>query len=99
MGEVSIGIRGWMCSNVWLMLGFLSSWSATIFVFYLYFIFVSIAKGDWMLWVYYGIPMMVDLASLAFTARKTLVYWKWRQALENIPQVPSENYSKSVGTV
>jgi hypothetical protein len=79
--ETSIGICGFLFSNIYLILGFLSSFSASIFVFLLYFIFACVVKGDWILLMVHGIPMVFDILTLGSTAWITLGYWKWRQAL------------------
>jgi len=79
--QTSIGICGFICSNIYLILGFLSSMSATIFVFLLYFVFAAFVKSDWVLLMIHGIPMIFDLFTLCSTAKTTLEYWKWRQGL------------------
>lgn len=96
--ETIIGILGFVFSNIYLILGFLSSYSATIFVFLLYFMFAAFIKGDWILLMVHGIPMIFDVFTLGSAARVTLGYWKWRQALqtkETAKVTASESHSTS----
>lgn len=78
--EGFLGLAGWMQSRPYLILGHLSSWGATVFMFLLYFLAYSLAKGDWMLWVVHGVPMIITLVCLGVTARYTMSYWKWLQS-------------------
>lgn len=95
--ETSLGIFGFVYSKIFCILIFISSWSATVFMFLLYFLAVTFFKGDHMLWVVHGVPMLIDLVCLGFTAKTTLAYWNWRKTVPDQPhstilgQAPSQS--------
>eukprot|EP00746_Dinoflagellata_sp_MGD_P061646 gnl/MRDRNA2_/MRDRNA2_260515_c0_seq1.p1 gnl/MRDRNA2_/MRDRNA2_260515_c0~~gnl/MRDRNA2_/MRDRNA2_260515_c0_seq1.p1 ORF type:complete len:294 (+),score=18.88 gnl/MRDRNA2_/MRDRNA2_260515_c0_seq1:111-884(+) len=81
--ETGVGIVGFVYSELYCILMFFASWSATTFMFLLYFLAVSLAKGDWMLWAVHGVPMMIDLICIGLAAKMTLAYVKWRKSIPN----------------
>lgn len=84
--ETCFGLYGFIHSSPYVILGFLSSWSASVFVFLFYFLVYSLAKKDWTLWLVHGVPMIITATCIGIITKSTISYWKWlRTCVTNEP--------------